>query len=124
MSLRAGLPQILFALMSGCATPQYSELRAGTPNEDFLVSAMLTCLYEKSVEHVSSYIGINEPKFSWFRAADGEYAWFRQPLTLIELKSKSIATEVVRYQTLSAEALGQGNELIKFLKSNPCRDDS
>lgn len=108
-------------LMSTCAIPQIQELRSTPPNDQFTVHAPLGCLYDKGVEHVSSYIGISEPKFTWYLDPDHQYAWFRQPLTLVELKGKpDNVTEVRRFQTPSAQSFGQGDELIRFLKSNPC----
>lgn len=119
--------RILFYLLpllaSACAIPQIQELRSTPPNERFTVQAPLQCLYDKGVEHVSSYIGMSEPEFTWYLDPNREYAWFRQPLTLIELKVKpNNTTEVSRSQTPSAQSFGQGEELIKFLKSNPCSD--
>lgn len=117
---------ILFSLifplmMSACAIPQIQELRSTPPNERFTVLAPLECLQGKGVEHVSSYIGLSEPRFTWNLDSNRQYAWFRQPLTLVELKAKpNNVTEVSRSQTPSAKNFGQGDELIKFLKSNPC----
>ena len=112
---------VFLLLMSACAIPQIQELRSTPPNERFTVDAPLGCLYDKGVEHVSSYIGMSEPKFTWYLDPDHQYAWFRQPLTLVELKAKlNNVTEVRRSQTPSAQSFGQGDELIKFLKSNPC----
>lgn len=112
---------VLMVAITGCATPQLSELKAISPNEEFIVQAPLNCLYDKGVEHVSSYIGMAEPQFTWYVNSNYSYAWFRQPLTLVELQAKSErATQVRRSQTASAEAFGQGNDLIEFLKANPC----
>ena len=112
---------VLLLLVSACATPQIQELRSTPSNEQFTVHAPLECLYGKGVEHVSSYIGMIEPKFTWYLAPNRQYAWFRQPLTLIELETKpNNFTEVRRSQTPSAQFSGQGDDLIEFLKSNPC----
>lgn len=112
---------LLPLLMSACAIPQIQDLRSTPPNERFTVQAPLQCLYDKGVGHVSSYIGMTEPRFTWYLDSDRQYAWFRQPLTLIELKTTpNNITEVSRSQTPSAQSFGQGDELIKFLKSNPC----
>lgn len=113
---------VLLVAVTGCATPQINELKAIPPNEEFIVYAPLDCLYDKSVEHVSSYIGMSEPRFTWYVNSSYSYGWFRQPLTLVELQAKSeYATQVRRSQTVSASVLGQGNDLIKFLKANPCQ---
>jgi hypothetical protein len=91
------------------------------PNAQFVVPAPLICLYNSGVEHVSSYIGMTEPRFTWYLDATQQYAWFRQPLTLIELEAKSTTgTEIRRLQTASASALGQGNTLLQYLRANPC----
>lgn len=106
----------------GCATPQIGELKAISPNEEFIVYASLDCLYDKGVEHVSSYIGMSEPRFTWYVNSSYSYGWFRQPLTLVELRAKSEnSTQIRRSQTVSASAFGQGDDLIKFLKDNPCQ---
>ena len=121
MKLNILLVFVISVFMSSCAVPQIQDLRSIPPNKRFVVHAPLGCLYNQGVEHVSSYLGMNEPKFSWYLALDHQYAWFRQPLTLIELKAKSDrVTEVRRSQTPSAQGFGQGDDLIEFLKSNPC----
>ena len=91
---------VLIVAMTGCATPQVSELRAIYPNEEFTVPAPLDCLYDKGVEHVSTYIGMSELRFTWYVNSNYSYGWFRQPLTLVELQAKSESvTEVRRSQT-------------------------
>jgi len=109
------------AMLSGCSIPQIDDLRSLSPNTKFQVTGTTFCIYTKSVEHVSSYIGMSEPKFTWFISDDKRHAWFRQPLTLVELKSSSDqTTEVLRKQTSSAQAFGQGDDLLAFIKNNPC----
>lgn len=67
-------------------------------------------------------MGYSEPKFKWFIDQDKSYAWFLQPLTLIELYKKGLnITEVKRKQTYAASTFGQGDDLLTFLKSNPCK---
>jgi hypothetical protein len=62
-----------------------------------------------------------EPKMTGFINGSGGYAWFRQPLTLIRLQSLGDhSTKVTRQQHGSAEALGQGSDMLVFLKGNPC----
>lgn len=108
-------------LISACAVPRIQELRSIPPNEQFIIQAPIECLYDKGVEHVSSYIGMTEPKFTWYFDQNHKYAWFRQPLTLVELEAKTDnVTEVRRSQTSSAHSFGQGDQLIEFLKSDPC----
>ena len=115
------LTYLFLAIVSGCSIPQVQDLRAMPPNERFIIQAPLACLYDRGVEHVSSYIGMNEPRFTWYTDSKNQYAWFRQPLTLVELEKKSnLTTEVRRSQTSSASSFGQANELIEFLKANPC----
>ena len=81
-----------------------------------------SCIYSQGVEHVSSYIGASEPSFTWFISENKQYAWFRQPLTLVELQSLGgSATEVRRKQTSSALFLGQGDQLLEFIKDHPCK---
>lgn len=110
--------QLLFA---GCATPQIGDLRTMPPNANFVVRADVGCLYQAGVEHASSYLGQTEPKFVWHKDASGQAAWFRQPLTLIDLRAVAVgATDVRRHQTSSAAALGQGDDLLAFLRANPC----
>jgi hypothetical protein len=70
---------LLPALLSGCAIPQIDELRSMPPNAQFVVPVPLICLYNSGVEHVSSYIGMTEPRFTWYLDATQRYAWFRQP---------------------------------------------
>ena len=112
---------VVMVALTGCAIPQISELQAISPNEEFVVQAPLNCLYEKGIEHVSSYIGMTEPRFTWYINLNQSYAWFRQPLTLVELHTKTEgATQVRRSQTASAEGFGQGTDLVEFLKTNPC----
>jgi hypothetical protein len=108
--------------IAGCAAPQISELRSMQPNADFVTPGTVDCLFQAGVEHVSSYLGQTEPRFVWQKEASGDSAWFRQPLTLIELRPQSSAsTQVRRFQTPTAEALGQGNELLAFLRASPCK---
>ena len=108
-------------LVTSCAIPKIDELRSMPSNEQFTVNASMECLYNKGVEHVSSYIGMNEPKFTWYTDSSHRYSWFRQPLTLIEMKAKGDNEIVVeRFQTSSAESFGQGNDLVEYLKLNPC----
>jgi hypothetical protein len=112
---------LVSALLSACAVPQTSELRSQPANAQLQVNASIECLYNKGVERVSSYSGMSEPRFTWYMDATRTSAWFRQPLTLVELRSLSPGiTEVRRSQTSSASAFGQGNDLLAFLQSNPC----
>ena len=125
MKSRIFLFLFISILISACAVPRIQELRSIPPNEKFIIQAPIGCLYYKGVEHVSSYIGMTEPKFTWYFDQNHKYAWFRQPLTLVELKAKTDnVTEVRRSQTSSAHSFGQGNQLIEFLKSNPCTVDN
>ncbi len=113
---------LLTAALIGCTTPQIDEPRSLPSNAQFQINASIGCLYSMGVEHVSSYVGVSEPRFSWYIDSDRKYAWFRQPLTLVELRSLAPdLTEVRRSQTSSAIAFGQGNTLIAYLQSNPCK---
>ncbi|MEZ2310771.1 hypothetical protein AB6809_29425 [Paraburkholderia sp. RCC_158] len=97
------------------------DLRATGANETFTVAAPLSCLYEKGVEHTAGANSFSEPPFTSFINRTGDSAWFRQPLTLVELKQVSAnETAVDRRQTGSASAFGQANDLLHYLKSNPC----
>lgn len=108
-------------VLTACSTPQIHELRSQAANTEFQVRAPIACLYDKGVEYASSYIGMSEPKFTWHIDANQKSAWFRQPLTLIELRTLGPElTEVRRSQTASAGALGQGSNLLAHFKSNPC----
>lgn len=109
------------ASVAACAYPELGDLRARAPNASFVVEAPIGCLYERGVEHVSAY-GTSEPKFQWHMEADRRGAWFRQPLTLVELRFVSEGrTEVRRMQTAGSEAVGQAERFIGFLRGNPCR---
>jgi len=124
VSLKIKLISMLIAvsfIFTGCSIPSIKKLRSSSPNEKFTVAASIECLYAEGIEHVSSYIGLSEPKFEWYLDRSRSYAWFRQPLTLIELHAiKAKETVVTRKQTASAETFGQGNDLIEYLHSNPC----
>jgi hypothetical protein len=122
MNLRCLLLIAIVPIVGSCVTvPQLDELRSQPPNSAFIVNANLDCLYEKSVEHVSSYLGTSEPRFTWYIDASRRTAWFRQPLTLVEYAAASATTtQVRRYQTTSAAAFGQGNALLSFAQGNPC----
>lgn len=107
--------------LSGCSIPQIEDLRTLPHNSKFQVTGSLDCVYGKGVEQVSSYIGMSEPKFTWFISEGKQYAWFRQPLTIVELRTVGVnVTEVQRKQTPSAEIFGQGNDLLIYFKTNPC----
>lgn len=109
--------------LAGCAAPQIGELRATPPTDEITVSAPLPCLYEKGAERVYSYLGMTEPKFQGYINSTGTDAWFRQPLTLVELHAKAPAETVVRRrQTPSAAALGQAGDLMQYLSKNPCSE--
>lgn len=109
------------AQLVGCAIPQIDDLRRMQPNANLVVRAEIGCLFQKGVEHASSYIGQTEPRFVWHKDETGASAWFRQPLTLIDLRSRDVgATEIRRYQTSSAATFGQGDDLLEFLQANPC----
>lgn len=116
------LGAVSLALLSGgCSLPDIDDLRGRPPNDSFVVAAPVECLYTAGVERVSAYIGMTEPKFVWHMDAVGTAAWFRQPLTIIDLRAASATTtEVRRHQRASAAALGQGDDLLSFLRSNPC----
>lgn len=112
---------VVVTFLAGCAGPQIDDLRSQSPNAQFQVNAPIECLYDKGVEHASSYLGMSEPKFSWYIDSNRKYAWFRQPLTLVELRSIGpSSTEVRRSQTSSADALGQGGDLLAYLSSGQC----
>lgn len=107
--------------MAGCAAPQISELRAIPPTDQIVITATLPCLYEKGVERVSSYLGMSEPKFQSYANGSGTEAWFRQPLTLVELRATAPnETTIFRRQTTSAAAFGQADDLMAYLSKNPC----
>lgn len=106
--------------MSGCAMTQ-EELTKTQPNAQFIVAADYRCLYEKGAEKAASSLGMTEPKMSGYINPTGGYAWFRQPLTLIRLQSvDDHDTRVTRQQHGSAAALGQGNDMLAYLRANPC----
>ncbi|WP_124094742.1 hypothetical protein [Burkholderia gladioli] len=106
--------------IAGCAMNQ-EELAKLQPNANFIVAADYRCLYERGSEKAASSLGMTEPKMSGFINVSGGYAWFRQPLTLINLKSVGEhETEVTRYQPGSAAVLGQGNDMLRFLREDPC----
>jgi len=118
------LKQLLFAVMvaslSGCTVP-IDELRARDPNESFIVQAPLKCLYDKGVEHTAASSDTTEPRFTSSLDQPAGAAWFRQPLTLVELSRVSDnATAITRHQTGSAEAVSQADDLMAFFQSNPC----
>ncbi|WP_257820109.1 hypothetical protein [Burkholderia glumae] len=97
------------------------ELTATEPNETFTVAADYHCLYEKGAERAASSLGMSEPKMSTYINAAGGYAWFRQPLTLIRLQAVGEhATRVTRQQHRSAAILGQGSDMLAYLRANPC----
>jgi hypothetical protein len=111
----------MVASLTGCAA-QMDDLRARDANESFVVKAPLECLYEKGVEHATGMLGMSEPRFTMFINQQAGNAWFRQPLTLVELKRVSADSTVVsRRQTGSAEAFGQANDLMDFFQKNPCK---
>ena len=114
---------LLFLInLASCSIPQIQDLRSLPPNAQFQVDGAPSCIYSQGVEHVSSYIGASEPSFTWFISENKQYAWFRQPLTLVELQSLGgSATEVRRKQTSSARVLGQGDQLLEFIKDHPCK---
>jgi hypothetical protein len=110
--------------ITGCAMTQ-QELLDVQPNAHFVVPADYRCLYEKGSEKAASSLGLTEPKMNGYINATGGYAWFRQPLTLIRLKSLGDhETEVTRQQHGSAAALGQGSDMLAFLRENPCAADA
>ncbi|CAD6559525.1 hypothetical protein ACFQ3P_32665 [Paraburkholderia sabiae] len=111
---------LLAAGLTGCAMTQ-EELADTQPNARFVVAADYRCLYEKGAEKAASSLGMTEPKMSGYINSTGDYAWFRQPLTLIRLKSVGDhETEVTRQQHGSAAALGQGSDMLAYLRQNPC----
>lgn len=110
----------LTVVLTGCATPTLHELRKTEPNARFSIDAPIACLYDSSAEHVSSYLGMTEPRFTAHMGASGDYAWFRQPRTLIELQTTDgRRTQIQRSQSPSAE--GHGDALLEHLQENPCR---
>jgi hypothetical protein len=118
--LRLCSATLSFSLVA-CAAPQLGELRSFPPGDTASVQAPVECLYEKGSEHVSSYLGMSEPKYQTFINSARTDAWFRQPLTLVELQATARnTTEITRRQTSSAAALGQGDDLMQYLRSNPC----
>jgi len=120
MNLRV-VAYMSLAFLAACSVPKIQELRAIPPNEKFIIQAPLNCLYNMGVEHVSTYIGMTEPPFTWHLDPNQQHAWFRQPLTLVSLKAKSEnTTEVSRSQTSAAANFSQGSQLIEYLRANPC----
>jgi hypothetical protein len=107
------------ATVAACAYPELAELRSREPNASFTVEAPLACLYERGIQHASAY-GSSEPKFQWHMEPGGQVAWFRQPLTLIELRAVGSRTEVRRSQTAGAAAVMQADRFLEFLRGNPC----
>lgn len=114
---------LVLSAVTGCAMTQ-QELAHEQPNAKFVVTAEFGCLYEKGAERAASSLGMSEPKMSGYISSNGGYAWFRQPLTLIMLRSKGAgSTEITRQQHGSAAVLGQGEDMLAYLKSNPCALD-
>lgn len=110
-------------IFSACA-PTIQELRSTAPIAHFNIKASYECLYNKGVEHVTSQLPLMEPRFDYHIDSAGGVAWFRQPLTIIEIRRMSDKeSSITLQQTPSAEAFGQGQKLIQFLKSNPCSSE-
>lgn len=83
--------------------------------------ALLNCLYEKAIEKITSKVWMSEPKPDAYINEKQDYAWLRQPLTLIMLKAVDAgATKITLQQTSSAKLFGQGTYLIDLLLANPC----
>lgn len=88
---------------------------------EFQVTGSLECTYSRGVEHVTSRIYMAEPAPSAFFDRQKQVAWFRQPLTLVELRQAGPGVVQVRRTRTSSAALGdQGGELLEFLKSHAC----
>jgi len=82
----------------------------------------MDCLYEKAVEQITSRVWMSEPKPDGYINQQRGYAWFRQPLTIVSLKTDGpTSTRITRQQTPSANTFGQGDYLMDFLASNPCK---
>jgi hypothetical protein len=121
---KIGVALGLALVTASCAMTQ-EELTQEPPNARFVVAADLSCLYEKGAEKAASSLGMTEPKMSSYINASAGYAWFRQPLTLIRLRGMGgRSTEITRQQYGTAAALGQGSDMLAYLKANPCASDS
>jgi hypothetical protein len=112
-------------LLSGCSAPKIAEMRGMESNVSFTVAAPLECLYQQGVERTAGGLNMTEPPFTAFINAQAGTAFFRQPLTLVELKrTPSGETDITRRQTSSAALFGQANDLVAFLKTNPCAESA
>ena len=109
--------------LSGCITaPSYDEIQRLPVNRTELVQAPLDCLFERGVEQVTSKVWMGEPKPDGYFNQKRGYAWFRQPLTILLLKPEGPSTtSITRQQTPSAAGFGQGDFLMDYFASNPCR---
>lgn len=110
---------------SGCITaPSYEDIQRLPVNRSELVRAPLDCLFEKGLEKVTSKIWLGEPKPDGYLNQKQGDGWFRQPLTILMLKTEGAnATRVTRQQTPSAAGFGQGDYLMDYFASNPCRQN-
>src|SRR5260370_34290494 len=101
----------MVASLSGCTVP-IDELRARDPNESFIVQAPLKCLYDKGIEHTAASSDATEPGFTSSLDQPAGAAWFRQPLTLVELSRMSDnASAITRHPKGSTEADSRDDNL-------------
>jgi hypothetical protein len=107
--------------LAGCATPGLQDLQQLPPEQQFAVTAPLECLYDKGVARAGTYTGFSEAKFIWLLAQDHRSALFRQPTSLIALDYQADGTTQITFRrTSSGRTLGQGDDLVAYLRSNPC----
>ena len=67
-------------------------------------------------------MGLYEPKFTYLVDDRRQVAWFRQPLTLTKIEYVTASTSLVtRRVAVTDDNFYQANDLIRFLKKNPCR---
>lgn len=115
---------VILMALSGCAIPAIKELQTLKPNVQFIAAnASIECMYRIGVEHVSGYLGVSEPRFQWFYNHSTNSAWFRQPLTLIEITAIDGGVMISRSQTDSVAALGHGDDLLTFFRLNSCAEN-
>jgi hypothetical protein len=110
------------AILSACA-PTFltlGEMRALPAKDELSVAARSDCLFDRGMDFIASRAWLWEPRFTAHMETDGARAWFRQPLTLIEIERVSTHESIVRRTQTEGTPEYHGRSLLIYLSGNPC----
>ena len=118
---------LALAIFLGCTQKVgLNEFEEKAVQDEFIVAANYRCLYYHGADlasqgsEVERWISSTEP-FSFYLNDEKKEAYLRQPHTLIKIKSLGDNESLITRKTVMHTPNPDADDLIRLLKSNPCK---